>query len=85
MLRYHEGMPRPIFQAFFLSSVMTLLCLTSGCTQAERSQIGNWYQSTDAHVECYSGGKLIYSGDSTGKVISEMDEGELRATRDAVK
>lgn len=48
-----------------------VLCLSSvmGCTDAQVSQ---WTTLGDpATVTCYSGGKLIYHGKSTGKVASE--------------
>ena len=40
-----------------------------GCTDAERAQ---WTTiGTPGHVTCYSGGKVIYDGDSTGKIATE--------------
>lgn len=40
-----------------------------GCTDAEMQKLTNLGNS--AYIECYSGELLIYSGTSTGKVISE--------------
>ncbi len=42
--------------------------ILSGCTDAELSSFDTL--SNPEHVQCYSGGKLIYEGDSTGKVLS---------------
>jgi len=42
-----------------------------GCTDAERSTFFNYGKS--AEVKCYSGGRLIYSGYSSGKVVSYDD------------
>jgi len=42
-----------------------------GCTDAERSKFFNYGNS--AEVKCYSGGVLIYSGYSSGKVVSYDD------------
>lgn len=44
------------------------LC-SAGCTDAQRSRITSYGSS--AKIQCYSGGKLIYDGTSTGKVVSE--------------
>ncbi len=43
--------------------------LAMACTDAECSKYGAL--GSNAEVECYSGGKLIYSGTSSGKVASE--------------
>lgn len=40
-----------------------------GCTDATWDKVANLGNS--ATIECYSGGKLIYKGESTGKVASE--------------
>lgn len=39
------------------------------CTDAERAKYGSI--GSEHSVECYSGGKLIYKGVATGKVLSE--------------
>ncbi len=41
----------------------------TGCTDARCSKVMSLGNAAD--VECYSGGKAIYSGRSTGKVSSE--------------
>ena len=40
-----------------------------GCSDAERGKIGAIGQS--GHVQCWSGGTVIYDGESTGKIMSE--------------
>lgn len=48
---------------------MFIALFSAGCTDA---QVGKLKALGDsAHVTCYSGGKLIYDGQSTGKVSSE--------------
>ncbi|AUR87484.1 membrane lipoprotein [Vibrio phage 1.101.O._10N.261.45.C6] len=53
----------------------TIVCfagmIMSGCTDAQFDKVTNF--GGNARVECYSGEKLIYSGTSTGKVISEAN------------
>lgn len=54
-----------------LTIAALVICLASvtGCTDAQVSQ---WTALGEpATVDCYSGGKLIYHGKSTGKVASE--------------
>ena len=41
----------------------------TACTDAERAKFGGL--GSEHSVSCYSGGKLIYEGISTGKVLSE--------------
>lgn len=50
----------------FLAAVAFLI---SGCTDATYKQYTTF--GTKARVTCYSGGKIIYSGASTGKVHAE--------------
>jgi len=52
----------------FLLGLILIFFITS-CTDAGCSKIGNYGGS--AQVTCYSGGRLIYTGFSTGKVQSE--------------
>lgn len=48
--------------------VLTFLIL-SGCTNAQKKQ---WTTlGSPGHITCYSGGKVIYEGYSTGKIASE--------------
>jgi len=51
--------------------IVLLACalLVLGCTDAERAKLGGL--GNKATVDCYSGGKLIYHGRSTGKVSPE--------------
>lgn len=48
-----------------------LLVTLVGCTDAQRGKITSLGDS--AKIECYSGGLLIYSGLSTGKISSESN------------
>ena len=50
-------------------SMVAILFLFVGCTDAQRGKIGALGDS--AKVDCWSGGKLIYSGVSSGKISSE--------------
>ena len=51
-----------------------LVVLVSGCTDATLGKLSSYGGS--ATVECYSGERLIYRGDSTGKVSnSESSDG----------
>lgn len=43
----------------------------SGCTDAKLAKMTNFGGS--AYVKCYSGEALIFDGESTGKVISEVN------------
>ena len=52
-------------------SLIILLAVFSGCTDAQRGKIGAIGEF--AKVECWSGGKLIYSGASSGKISSESN------------
>lgn len=54
---------------FLLAAGWLVLFVLSGCTDAGWSKLTAYGNS--ATVECYSGGKLIYKGSSTGKVKSE--------------
>jgi hypothetical protein len=40
-----------------------------GCTDAKMKQMTSYGSS--AFIKCYSGGQIIYSGESTGKVQTE--------------
>lgn len=46
------------------------LALLAGCTDATLSQLSS--VGTSGEVTCYSGGKEIYRGVSTGKISSEQ-------------
>jgi hypothetical protein len=52
---------------FTIVAFATLTTLV-GCTDAEKA---SWGALGDAgHIVCYSGGKVIYEGDSTGKIAT---------------
>lgn len=46
-----------------------IVLVIGGCTDAHISKLSSLGSS--AKIACYSGGKLIYEGISTGKVVSE--------------
>lgn len=48
---------------------IALVVMLAGCTDATFGKITS--MGSAAHVTCYSGGKPIYDGCSTGKVLSE--------------
>ena len=49
---------------------MTLILAFIACTDTERA---SWKAVGEpGHVTCYSGGQVIYDGDSTGKIESEQ-------------
>lgn len=53
---------------FYIAAFIIIVFCISGC-DASFGKIANIGSS--AHVTCYSGGKVIYDGYSTGKVASE--------------
>lgn len=52
-------------------SIGSLLLL--GCTDAKFSRATNFGQP--AEVSCYSGGKIVYHGQSTGKIVNLQGDG----------
>jgi hypothetical protein len=60
---------------------VTAALLLAGCTDVARSKIAAYGES--AEVTCYSGGVVIYSGMSSGKVISpeNSDGWDLRDSK----
>lgn len=56
----------------FLILTVTLL---AGCTDASLSHMSQY--NDPAKVECFSGGQVIYSGTSTGKIESNQSEDGL--------
>jgi len=52
------------------SALCALLCV-SGCTDGFKGKISAYGGS--ASIKCYSAEKLIYEGESTGKVASEAN------------
>lgn len=58
----------PLTVGIGLFGLVYLLCLP-GCKDAD---IVQWTSlGSPAHVTCYSGGEVIYDGNSTGKVSTE--------------
>jgi len=55
----------------WLLIVMMLSIWSVGCTDAKMARWSNLGNS--ASIACYSGGKLIYEGASTGKISSELN------------
>lgn len=55
--------------AIVLIFMILILFLTLGCTDAKRAKLGAIGSS--GHITCYSGGKVIYEGDSTGVISTE--------------
>lgn len=45
---------------------LLLLITVASCTDADRASIRAYGEP--GHIQCYSGGKLIYDGKSTGKM-----------------
>lgn len=59
-----------------LSSTIVILifaCVAVGCTDAQRSSYGAYFDR--AEIFCYSGGKVIFQDQSTGKVEQLDGEG----------
>lgn len=48
--------------------LLSFVVLATGCTDAALSNIGSL--GSPADISCYSGGKIIYQGRSTGKVAT---------------
>ncbi len=53
---------------FYLLTALLVLC---GCTDGVIGKLKSYGKG--AHIICYSGGKEIYKGESTGKVLSEQN------------
>lgn len=49
--------------------IATLMLFSTACTDAELQQYRALGDS--GHITCYSGGKVIYDGGSTGKIATE--------------
>lgn len=54
--------------------VLTALAIT-GCTDSSRAWISQY--GDESAVQCFSGGQIIYSGTSTGKISSNAEEDGL--------
>jgi len=59
----------------FCMAPVILLC---GCTDAKRASFNSL--GSPGHIICYSGGKVIYEGDSTGRIatVEPSDGWELK-------
>ena len=57
--------------ACVLAICLIFLLGAGGCTDAQRGKLGALGEA--ARVECWSGGKLIYEGVSSGKLSSESN------------
>lgn len=53
----------------------SLFLLTTGCSslRTRLSRTASDWRNRTAEISCYSGGKLIYSGKTDGKVFSESN------------
>ena len=52
-----------------ISASFLITLSLSGCSRASLAQLSN--TGEDGIITCYSGGKVIYQGESTGKVQNE--------------
>jgi len=50
--------------------ILACTCLLMACSDARRAQLGAL--GSPGHITCYSGGQIIYEGDSTGKIMTEQ-------------
>lgn len=57
---------------------LVLIGFSVACTDTYLAGLASF--GSEGHVQCYSGGKLIYEGDSTGKLqtVSQSDGWEFR-------
>jgi len=51
--------------------VLFVLLVVVGCTDTDRASISALGDA--GHIKCYSGGKLIYEGTSTGRMQTVQD------------
>ena len=58
-----------------MKKLIILAVVLTGCTDATRSHLSQY--NSPASVQCFSGGQVIYSGTSTGKIQSNKDEDGL--------
>lgn len=58
--------------------VLVVSALLAGCTDATKANFGSL--GTPGDVKCYSGGRIIYEGKSTGKIqtVSKSDGWEFK-------
>lgn len=55
--------------------VMLMALTLAACTDADMAHMGQL--NDPAHVQCFSGGKVVYEGYSTGKIQSNQSEDGL--------
>jgi hypothetical protein len=58
-----------VIAAIVMFLITIAILSINGCTDASWSQIGAYGSS--GKITCYSGGKVIYEGASTGKIATE--------------
>lgn len=58
-------------RTFLIVSVLVL----AGCTDASMAHLSQYGDAS--HVQCFSGGQVIYDGTSTGKIESNQSEDGL--------
>jgi hypothetical protein len=60
---------------------VALCLLVAGCTDTTIANLSSY--GSQGHIQCYSGGKLIYEGDSTGKLqtVSNSDGWEFKDSK----
>lgn len=58
-----------------IALIVAALVAVAGCTDAD---MAHWSQFGDeGHIQCFSGGQVIYDGHSTGKIQSNQSEDGL--------
>ena len=55
--------------------ILAVIAVTTGCTDADMAHMSQY--NDPSHVQCFSGGQVIYDGHSTGKIASNKDEDGL--------
>lgn len=55
--------------------LLAALAIAAGCTDAGRAHFSQFGDA--AQVQCFSGGQVIYSGTSTGRIASNQQEDGL--------
>ena len=64
-----------VLDTLFWAAVPSLLLMTTGCSswRTGLSRVKADWTHRSAEISCYSGGRLIYSGKTDGKVFSESN------------
>lgn len=55
--------------------LLSMTVVLAGCTDADMAHMSQF--NDPAHVQCFSGGKVVYNGQSTGKIASNANEDGL--------